>query len=212
MRTRTIALALTLGLSCVLAAEPATAQTTLGVSGYFTGGSVLLSASDSFDAVAQSSRTLTLGAGATVTDVWRRLFVDVAVSRQTLDGQRVFVSGGTVFPLGIPWRATFTPVDVAAGWRAPAGRVVPYAGVGVSIVSYTERSDFAQQGDDVSERKTGAVILGGADVPVTPWLRVGGEVRYRIVKSVLGAGGVSEVFGEDDLGGLATAVRVTVGR
>ena len=114
--------------------------------------------------------------------------------------------------MGIPWQATFVPVDLAAGWSWSGGAVSPYVGGGATLVSYRERSDFAQSGDDVSERKAGPVILAGIDVPLGPWIRVGGEVRYRWVSDVLGAGGVSDVFDEDQLGGVSTAVRVSVGR
>lgn len=198
-------------LVATVAASPAAAQTP-SVSGYFTGGSVFLTAGESFDAVAGSHRALSLGGGATVAGLWRGLFVDVAVTRQKMDGERVFVSNGTVFPLGIPWQATFVPVDITAGWRWSGGRVIPFVGAGATVVKYSERSDFAQDGDDVSERKIGAVVLGGVDVPLSGWIRVGGDVRYRFLKGVLGAGGVSELLGEDQLGGVSTAVRVTVGR
>lgn len=192
-------------------ASSAAAQTP-SISGYFTGGTVSLAASESFDAVAGSSRALSLGGGATVAGLWGGLFVDLAVTRQKMDGERVFVSNGAVFPLGIPWQATFVPIDLTAGWRWSGGHVISFVGAGATFVKYSERSDFAQDGDDVNQRKVGAVLLGGVEVPLASWIRVGGDVRYRLVKGVLGAGGVSELFGEDQLGGVSTAVRVTVGR
>lgn len=101
---------------------------------------------------------------------------------------------------------------LAAGWRFRAGRVAPYAGAGVVLLGYSEESDFAVAGDDVDERRAGALVLAGADVTVVGPLKVGGELRYRMVQGVLGAGGVSQLFGDDQLGSLAFALRVSVGR
>jgi hypothetical protein len=77
---------------------------------------------------------------------------------------------------------------------------------------YREDSDFATAGDDVNERKTGVVALAGADVRVLRLVSVGGEFRYRAVDGVLGVGGVSQIFGDDQLGGLSLAARFSVGR
>lgn len=195
----------------VVQAGPAWAQSTVGARAYLTFGATWETASDTFDAVAGTSRASGIGGGATVTGLWQGLFVDVGVSRQRFDGERVFVLNGTAFPLGIPLEVTVRPIDIAAGWRVTAGRVSPYAGGGATFLSYEETSDFAQPGENVSERKTGLVLLGGVDVALLRWLHAGAELRYRSVTGLLGTGGVSEAFGEDDLGGTAVAVRVSVG-
>jgi hypothetical protein len=49
-------------------------------------------------------------------------------------------------------------------------------------------------------------------VRVVRLVSVGGEFRYRAVDGVLGLGGVSQVFGDDQLGGLSFAARFSVGR
>jgi len=64
----------------------------------------------------------------------------------------------------------------------------------------------------VSASRNGVVAIGGVDVPVWRWLHVGGEVRYRWVKGILGEGGVSDEFDEDRLGGISVALRVSVVR
>jgi hypothetical protein len=79
-------------------------------------------------------------------------------------------------------------------------------------MSYKEESDFAAAGDDVDEQKTGGVVLAGVDFPLGHLIRLGGEFRYRAVAGVLGAGGVSQLLGEDKLGGSAFAFRATLGR
>ncbi len=209
MRSRRLCAAVLLALAVTRSAH---AQTSVGALGYVTFGSVALGAADTFEAVAGKSNAPSVGVGAAVTGLWKHVFVDVSYSRQWLDGQRVFVSNGSVFPLGIPLSVAFEPLDAAAGWRFRAGRIMPYAGAGVSSIRYTETSDFAQQGDDVDERKTGGLVLAGVDVPIGRWFLLGGELRYRAVTGVLGESGASAAFGEDQLGGVSYAVRVSVGR
>lgn len=202
-------------LSCLvcllLSVKPAVAQAP-GISGYFTGGVTFLEAAESFDAVAGTSQPMTLGGGAHVSRIWHGVFADFAITRSSLDGERVFVSNGNVFRLGIPWEARMQPIDLAAGWRFRAGSAGPYVGAGVTFMKYTEESDFAQSGDNVDVRKAGPLVLAGFDVPVGAWVRVGVEARYRRVSGVLGDAGVSKAFNEDQLGGASTAVRVSVGR
>ncbi len=181
-----------------------------GVRAYFTYGAVSLASSDTFKAVADTNRAPSLGGGIQATGLWRSLFVDVGVARQSLEGTRVFVFESVVYPLDIPLEATFTPVDLAAGWRFHLRRFTPYVGGGVSLVAYKESSPFAQAGDDVSERGTGALLLAGVDVPVWRFLALGGELRYRAVSGVLGESGVSAVFGDDKLGGIQYAIRLSV--
>jgi opacity protein-like surface antigen len=195
-------------------ADAALAQSSIGGRGYVTYGTTAFGAGDSFEAVTGTSTKSGLGGGGTITGLWRGVFVDVAVSQQKLKGERVFMDAETVYRLGIPLTVRLRPIDVAAGWRftVAGGRVSPFAGVGASVVSYKETSSFAQSGDDISEQKTGALVLGGVDVAVWKWIHVGGDVRYRAVTGVLGLDGVSEVFNEDQLGGFSGGVRVSVGR
>lgn len=176
---------------------------------YVTLGTVFMTASETFDAVADTTRINVVGVGGTVS--WQGIFVDVAVSKGTLDGQRVFVLDGEVFDLGIPLEISVRPVDIAGGWRGTTGRLSPYAGAGITFLTYEETDAFADPGDEVSERASGWLLLGGVDVSILPWLHAGGEIRYRAVTGVLGSGGVSEAFGEDSLGGTSVAVRVSVG-
>jgi len=196
----------------VLMAANESAAQGLGASAYVSYGSTRFEATETFETVLGKTSHVGVGFGGRVDGLWGGLFVDAGVSQQSLEGQRVFVSDGSVFPLGIPMEITYRPIDIAAGWRFAFNRVLPYVGGGATIVAYRETSDFAQPGDDTDERKTGALLLAGVDVAVARFVRVGGEFRYRAVTGVLGTGGVSEVFGEDALGGRAFALRVSVGR
>jgi guanyl-specific ribonuclease Sa len=185
----------------------------IGASVYGTYGTTSLTASNTFEAAAGTSRKSAPGIGGTVTGLWRGLFVDVAFTQYKLDAQRVFIDQGTVFPLGIPVRVTMRPFDIVGGWRHKGrSRVSPYGGAGLVFFQYQEDSDFAIAGDDVSERQTGVVVLAGADVRVVRLVSVGGEFRYRAVDGVLGLGGVSQVFGDDQLGGFSFAARFSVGQ
>jgi hypothetical protein len=190
--------------------ETALAQGNIALRGYVVVGSTWLTAKESFDAVADTNQTLNIGGGAVVT-LWKRAFVDVAVQRMTIDGQRVFVDQDTVYDLNIPLEVRMIPFDVAGGWRMP-GPVSPYGAAGVSRISYRERSDFAGAGEDVESSGTGLLLLGGADVKLWKLVSVGGEVRYRHVDGPLGERGVSEIFGERSIGGVSASLRVTVGR
>jgi opacity protein-like surface antigen len=195
-----------------LHATPTAAQTALSPRGYVTYGSNMFASDETFDAITGESSKTGMGFGGTLLGIWRGVFFDGAVSQQKFDGERVFADGGTIFRLGIPVTIRMRPIDLAGGWRLVFGRLSPYAGAGVSLISYKETAAFAEPDDDVSESKTGAMFLGGVDVRIVRWLHAGGELRYRSVKGTLGEGGVSRVFVEDQLGGYSFAVRMSVGR
>ncbi len=188
-------------------------QPKLGIRGYVTFGATTLAAQQTFDAVADTHGRTTYTGGVQVTSIWRGVFVDIAASQFSLDGERVFINNGTIFELGIPLEVTMRPVDVAGGWRFrfARGRVLPYAGAGVTYLTYKETSDFAGSNEDVVESKTGPLFLGGVDVQVWRWISAGGEIRYRRVSGILGDGGVSAEFDEDDAGGVSAAVRISIG-
>ena len=198
-------------LQMIVLASPVSAQTSIGVRGYFMYGGVSFSASDSIEAVTGETRASFVGGGGQVT-VWKGVFADVGVSSQSMDGQRVFVDGGTVYPLNIPVTLRFLPIDLAVGWRMH-GRLQPYGGVGMTSLGYKETGEYAQSGEDVDVRRAGLLVLAGADFTVwRTWLHAGGEIRYRSVKGILGDSGASAAFGEDDAGGVAYALRISVGK
>lgn len=194
--------------------QPASPQPRLGARAYVSFGSLTLTATDTFDAVADTHSRPVFGGGVQVTSIWKGVFADVGVSQLTIDGERVFVSNNQVFKLGIPLEITMRPVDLAAGWRFRFGngRVMPYAGAGLTYLTYEETSDFAQADEDVSESKTGPLVLGGVDVQVWRWISAGGELRWRRVNGILGEGGASAAFDEDDAGGFSAGVRISIGR
>jgi opacity protein-like surface antigen len=199
-------------LTLVATTSEATAQDRVRLSGYGLFGDMRLDAAQTFEAVSETSHGRVFGGGVQVTNLWRFVFVDVAVSSVTIDGERVTIDGDAVQPLGIPLEVSMRYVDVAAGWRHVRGRLSPYVGGGFSRLKYRETSEFAQPGEDVTDSGTGPLFLAGVDFALSRWLRVGGELRYRRISGVLGSAGASAKFDEDSAGGVSTALRVSIGR
>jgi len=185
----------------------------VGVSAYGGYEAWQMAAGDSFDAVFGTSQLGGFGGGVQVTDLWRGLFVRGGFATTSKTGERVFVSDGQVFPLGIPLKITLTPFEISGGWRVRTsrGRFTPYGGAGVLIMRYREESDFAESDENIDDSFTGYQVFGGVEVGLVPKLAVGAEVQYRGVGDALGAGGVSAEFGETSLGGAAFRVFVVVG-
>lgn len=167
-----------------------------------------LAAKDSFEAVLGKSQLKAFGGGVEV-DIWKHLFVRVAGTRARETGSRVFVSGSEVFQLGIPLTVTMTPIEAGAGWRfVTKSRFTPYAGVSYLSLGYSEESDFAEAGDNTTERFKGQAVFGGAEFRIWKWFIAAGEAQYRRVPKAIGAGGVSKDFNESDLGGIAARVSI----
>ena len=195
----------------------------VSVFGY--GGLLNLSATKSFDAILGTTSGPVVGGGgqvAVLAGPLRNVFFQVDFSQFEETGERVFVSGGEVFRLGIPNTLTLRPIEFTAGYRSPIvqrgrdGRqrvspFVPYAGGGMGVVRFQETSAFSETGDDVDERFTSYHVLGGLEVPIWRGFGVGVEGHYRWVPDGLGSGGVSQEFNETDLGGATFRVRVGFG-
>ncbi len=80
-------------------------------------GLTSLASSQSFDAVAGTHSKMTFGFGAEIQNIWKNVFAGVAYSPMSLEGERVFVDGGTVYPLGIPVDISVNSLDIVGGWR-----------------------------------------------------------------------------------------------
>ena len=179
-------------------------------------GSVMfdwMSASESFNAITGDDRVTSYGGGVQAVNAWRGLFVEASVEYSKLDGERVFVLDDEVFPLGIPLEIEMLPIDIVGGWRQKvANRVYAYGGGGVTLLFYKETSEFADEDENIDERYTGFVVMGGVEVGIAKWVHARGEVRFRSISDVLGVGGVSEAFDETTLGGVGFGVKVVFGR
>jgi opacity protein-like surface antigen len=166
--------------------------------GYFS-----MAATRSAEAVFGSAGGFTFG-GAVRYDVWRGAFVSAGVRTFSKEGERVFLAGpgAPVQKLGFPLSLRLTPIQLLAGYRFRRGQLVaPYAGVGVAVTSYSETSQVAGESFDLDGTETGLLGVAGVELG-RGRLRGGLELGYSAVSGVLGLGGVSQVYGEDDLGGL----------
>src|SRR5690348_1653203 len=103
------------------AAAPASRSIEIG--GFAMVGRFNFAASESFDAIVGETSGTIFGGGARIGLPFGGLFVDVGAWRLRAEGERVFVSGGTVYPLDIPVEITMTPLEVSGGWRFRFRRV-----------------------------------------------------------------------------------------
>ncbi|HEY6510101.1 MAG TPA: outer membrane beta-barrel protein, partial [Vicinamibacterales bacterium] len=183
--------------------------------GFGEAGLRLFAASDTFEAVLGSSSGPIFGGG--VEALWgRHLGVSFDVGRYQATGERVFVSNGEVFPLGIETEVSVVPLAVTATYRFPRPRsaVTPFVGGGINWHRYTETSTFAEASEDVSATFAGFHVAGGAEWRVSRLVAIGGVGRWLSVPDALGTEPTSAgaAFGEHDLGGFEAKVRIVVGR
>jgi hypothetical protein len=196
---------------------PAARHAKLGIRAYGLFDFTALTAKQSYSAVLGSSHVTAFGGGADVLDVWKHVFVRVAVSHAAEKGSRVFVDNGQVFSLHIPITISWTPVEVGGGWRFRPGysatsSITPYVGGAFVALDYKEASQFAQPGDNVSTYLTGVEGFGGVEFGLLKWLSVAGEAQYRTIPNALGSAGVTKDFNEKDAGGFTARVLVAFRR
>jgi hypothetical protein len=180
-----------------------------------------------FDAIFGENTARFWGGGLQVTVLGDRVYGEIGASRlmkknAELVGQRVFISDGKVFKLGIPLRSTIKPLEISGGYRFHVHpRVVPYLGAGFGSYHYTEQSDFADASENVDVTERGGIFHAGAEVRVFRWVGVAVDAKYTHVPGILGSGGVSQQFSQNnsaqarperDLGGWAARLKVVVGR
>jgi opacity protein-like surface antigen len=202
-------------LFCLTLASPAFAQDPppLSIRPFFVAAAQTFTASDSFEAVFDTSRGPFFGGGVQVL-IADQFVIEVGASRFEKTGERAFrTNAGSIFRLGIPLTATITPLEITGGYRFKIWQQVrPYVAAGIGSFQYKETSDFGDEADIIDTRETGFVLNGGAEVRLHRWFGVAADVQYSRVKSILGAGGLSQQIGEDDLGGVSVRFKFIVGR
>jgi opacity protein-like surface antigen len=151
--------------------------------------------------------------GGSVRVVFKRaIFVAAGARTFSKTGERVYVTdpGGKVFPLGHPLELRIVPVMATAGYRFRASKAfVPYLGVGGGLASVKEESTVGGVTETESQSKAAAHVLGGLEYGKGT-LRFAAEVSWSTVPNAIGLGGVSKVYGEDDLGGLSAIAKIVV--
>jgi opacity protein-like surface antigen len=185
---------------------------TLAVRGSGSVSAMIFQAQDSFKAVFGENTQPLYGGGAEVV-LWDHVFAAVSAERFHKTGERVIVSDGQVFKLGISDTVTITPVTFTGGYRFRATReFVPYVGGGAGFYKFKEESEFAEPSENSSETFTSYHALAGVEYGVRPWLFASFEAQYTSAPDALGAPGVGEDFDESNLGGISLRLKVSIGR
>ncbi len=176
-----------------------------GVGGYQD----LTGAKDSAKAVFGSSGGLTFGSGIGY-NLANGFFVSGWARRFSKDGERVFVAaaGSPVFPLGHPLSVKITPLQGTLGFRFGHSSLRPYLGIGGGITSFKETSTVGGLTESTSESKASYHALVGIDFGKGA-LGVGGELLYLSVPKSIGLGGVSQVYGETNVGGFQAVGKIS---
>ena len=115
----------------------------LRLRGFGEAGLRVFAASETFKAVLGSASGPIFGGGLEV--LWgRHLALSIDGGRYHATGERVFVSNGEVFPLGIETEVTVVPIAVTAAYRfaRPRRALTPFVGGGVNWHRFTETSAF----------------------------------------------------------------------
>jgi len=198
---------MTLVVALAALAPPATA---LDVSIDLRGGwSHLTQASNSAQAVL-GARGGSVWGGAAGVIVKDHFGITLSARRFSETGERVFVAdpAAPVFPLGHPVSLKLTPVLLSLSYRfRPDAAFTPYAGLGGGRVSFEEVSSVAgvTERESASHREFHAL----AGLEFGPGrLRAGVELQYSTIPNAIGIGGVSALYGEDNLGGFSVLGRL----
>jgi hypothetical protein len=175
----------------------------------------LTSARKSAQAVFDGSAGGFTGGGSLSYRFGRGFFVSAGARYFKKTGERVFVAdpNGEVFRLGHPLELQLVPVYGIIGYRFERRRgmpLVPYLGIGGGVYSYKEKSEVGGLTEGVLDQTKGAGygVLGleyGRGV-----VRFGIEASWSMVPDSAGLGGVSRVYGEDDIGGFAVVGKLTL--
>lgn len=194
-------------LALAAAAVPAAAQTSVSLD---AGYQDLTNAGRSAQAVFESSGGPTFGASVRF-GLGRNAFAGATGRFFRKEGERAFVAdpSSEVFRLGHPLTVRIVPAYATFGWRfSPDASFVPYAGLGAGVAFYRETSTVAGIDEDpVSRTKPSGLAFAGVEYG-RGGVRFGLEGSYSLVPKTLEAGGVAEVYDEDDVGGFAVVGRV----
>jgi len=176
----------------------------LGFRAYAIAEAERMLANESLDALVGKSTLGNVGFGVEATGLHQGLFVRVAATRSSVSGSRAVVdSAKKVYSLHIPLNIEITPLEISSGWRFPVkqgDRVVPYVGAGLLLQRYKETSIPSIDAADTNTIDTGMTLFGGAEISIK-FIRIMLEGQYRTVPKTLGTAGISEDFGEKNLGG-----------
>jgi len=174
----------------------------------FEAGYRSLAATRSATAIFGSDGGFTLGGSAQYAHA-RGPFLRAGLRTFSKSGEKVFLQNASspFYPLGFPLEAKITSFDLILGWRFRLGSkkrpspLVPYAGIGLENASYKEESTVAGLLEKTDESKTGVQFVAGLEYRLPASFSLAAEFGYSKVTGILGVGGVSQIYGEDDIGG-----------
>jgi opacity protein-like surface antigen len=181
-------------------------------------GYATLTASRSAYVVFGSSGGFTVGGSAQYA-FKKGIFVRGGYRHFGKNGEKVFLADANspAFPLGFPLTVSINSVDVLGGWRFKLGAknkkkkpspFVPYLAAGLVISSYHEESTVADLVEKNDQTKPGFQFLGGIEWKAFRKFTLAAEAAYAIVPNAIGVGGVSKIYGEDDIGGFRVMGRL----
>ena len=140
----------------------------------------------------------------------RSFFVGAGARYFQRSGERAFVAdkSSEPFRLGHPLEVRILPVHGLVGYRfSPDAKLSPYVSLGLGMTSYREESEVAGEVFKESRSKPSGLVALGAEYGRGS-VRAGLEVTYTLAPKTIGEGGVSKVYGEDDVGGLGAMARL----
>jgi opacity protein-like surface antigen len=177
--------------------------------GYF----IFTQASNSAKAILGSSGGATFGADLRL-GLTDSVSVGVGGRLFTKSGERAFVAtaAGPVFPLiDEPLTLRVIPLEATIYYtfRRSEG-LRPYIGIGPGVALYHEDSTVGGVSSSLDETKFQAHAVAGLEFG-RGTTRFGIEVNYSTVPNAIGIGGVSQVYNEKDIGGVAFLGRIVFG-
>jgi hypothetical protein len=201
---------------------PAASNAQISVRVFGEAGATVFTATQSFKAILGTPLGPVYGGGLEFRQ--RQYFFSVGAQRFRRTGHRVFVFENQIFTLNVKDTIAVTPLDLTFGYRflrrpAPGRfrrppRLVPYAGGGIGAYRYEEISEHATDAENVKKGYAGYHVLGGAEVPLRPWLGAAFEAQWATVPHALGdsSTGVANVYDEHNLGGFTLRAKIVIGR
>jgi opacity protein-like surface antigen len=190
---------------------PSAAPRPVSVFAFGDVGYQYLLAKHSFSAVLGDAHGFTFGGGAEVR-IQDRVFIGASVARFQENGERVFISNGEVFHLGIRDTIRIVPFAISGGYRFTTPEGAFYIGGGAGRYFYRETSDFAAAGENIDESHPAYHLLAGVEFPARGSFRAAVEFQYTSVPDALGSSGASAAFGERNLGGFDIRLKILGGR
>ena len=140
----------------------------------------------------------------------RSLFVGAGARLFQRSGTRAFAAGpnSPAFSLGHPLDVRVIPAYALLGYRfMPDSRLSPYIAIGPGFTSYREESTVAGLSFDTSNSKVSGHAALGLEFG-TGKIRAGLEAMYTTVPNIIGEDGISQVYEENDVGGVSLAARL----